>query len=94
MFTNLSFVIFPALISKDIAIVKISIVCNTLLLVFGYEFVTVSNIFLKLFKACFKIRKFLVPLLLNVEVISAVFSLRNLIKSALFSYLIRRPFII
>ena len=35
IFTNLSFVIFPALISNDTAIVKISIVCKTLKFVFG-----------------------------------------------------------
>ena len=94
MFINLSFVTFPAFISKDIAIVNISIVCITLWLVLGYDLFTISYIFLKSFNACFKILKFLVPLLSNVEIINFVFSLKNLIKSELFSYLIRIPLII
>ena len=35
MFLNFSFVIFPAFISKETAIVNINIVCITLLFVFG-----------------------------------------------------------
>ena len=36
---------------------------------FGYDLFTISYIFLKSFNACFNILKFLVPLLLNVDII-------------------------